>query len=62
MEGKPRGKFVNLAVFDHRWKDAPERPPVITLQWRDWRNEVAVDYPGGRATLVAAAGRRSGAG
>jgi hypothetical protein len=45
MEGKPRGAFVNLAVFDHRWKDAPERPPVITLQWRDWRNEVAVDYP-----------------
>jgi hypothetical protein len=45
MEGKPRGAFVNLAVFDHRWKDSPERPPVITLQWRDWRNEVAVDYP-----------------
>jgi hypothetical protein len=45
MEGKPRGAFVNLAVFDHRWKGAPERPPVITLQWRDWRNEVAVDYP-----------------
>ena len=37
LEGSPRGKFVNLAVFDHRWQDAPERPPVIVLQWRDWR-------------------------
>jgi hypothetical protein len=45
LQGRARGKLVNLAVFDHRWEDAPERPPVIVLQWRDWRTEVAVDYP-----------------
>jgi hypothetical protein len=45
LEPQPRGKFVNLAVFDHSWQDVPERPPVITLQWRDWRGDVAVDYP-----------------
>ncbi|HMI91264.1 MAG TPA: hypothetical protein VK509_07870, partial [Polyangiales bacterium] len=45
LESRRRGKLVNLAVFDHRWTDAPERPPVITLQWRDWRSEVVVDYP-----------------
>ncbi len=43
--GRPRGKLVNLAVFDHRWRTAPERPPLIVLQWRDWRDEVEVDYP-----------------
>jgi hypothetical protein len=45
LESRKRGKLVNLAVFDHRWTDVPERPPVITLQWRDWRSEVVVDYP-----------------
>lgn len=45
LERAPRGKLINLAVFDHRWSGAPERPPVIVLQWRDWRDEIAVDYP-----------------
>jgi hypothetical protein len=45
LASRRRGKLVNLAVFDHRWQDSPERPPVITLQWRDWRSEVVVDYP-----------------
>jgi GAF domain len=45
LAGRPRGCFVNLAVFDHRWRDVPERPPVIALEWRDWRGEVVVDYP-----------------
>lgn len=45
LADKARGKLVNLAVFDHRWSDAPERPPVVVLRWRDWRNDVEVDYP-----------------
>jgi GAF domain-containing protein len=54
--GRPRGKFVNLALFDHRWHEVPERPPLIVLQWRDWRDEVLVDYP---ATQIAAPTGRS---
>ena len=38
MEGLPSGKFVNLAVFDHEWTHQPARPPVATLQWKDWRD------------------------
>jgi hypothetical protein len=45
LEPRPRGRFVNLAVFDHRWQEVPDRPPVIVLQWRDWRGDVTVDYP-----------------
>jgi hypothetical protein len=45
LSSAPRGKLVNLAVFDHRWSEVPERPPLIVLQWRDWRGEVSVDYP-----------------
>jgi GAF domain-containing protein len=40
-----RGRFINLAAFDHRWVDQPERPPLVVLEWRDWRGEPIVDYP-----------------
>jgi putative methionine-R-sulfoxide reductase with GAF domain len=45
LAATPRGKFVNLAAFDHRWVDQPQRPPLVVLEWRDWRGEPAVDYP-----------------
>jgi hypothetical protein len=48
MSSLKRGKLINLAAFDHRWSDAPERPPVVTLQWRDWKGEVLVDFPAAR--------------
>ena len=55
LEAEPRGKFVNLAVFDHRWQDVPERPPrdraaVARLARRGDRR-----LSGGGARLVAAA-------
>jgi hypothetical protein len=40
-----RGKLINLAAFDHRWIDQPERPPLVVLEWRDWRGEPVADYP-----------------
>jgi len=39
------GKFVHLCVFDHRWVEAPERPPLVALEWRDWRGEPSIEYP-----------------
>lgn len=48
IHGLKRGKLINLAAFDHRWSDAPERPPVVSLQWRDWKGEVVVDFPAAR--------------
>jgi hypothetical protein len=45
FENAPRGRFVNLAAFDHDWIDRPQRPPLVALEWRDWRGEPLVDYP-----------------
>jgi hypothetical protein len=45
MAGGPRGQFHNLAVYDHEWKDKPERPALLVLQWKDWRDEVVVSWP-----------------
>jgi hypothetical protein len=44
LEGRTH-RFVTLAAFDHRWQHAPERPPTVVLQWRDWRDEIKVEYP-----------------
>ena len=45
MADLPSGKFVNLAVFDHEWTHRPARPPVATLQWKDWRGVPEVNLP-----------------
>src|SRR6202044_2914053 len=31
------GKLVNLAVFDHVFHGRPQRRPVVTLTWKDWK-------------------------
>jgi hypothetical protein len=45
LESAPRGKLINLAAFDHSWTDRPLRPPLVAIEWRDWRGEAVVDYP-----------------
>jgi hypothetical protein len=35
-------KFVQLAVFDHVFEKRPERPPIASLAWRDWRGDAVV--------------------
>jgi hypothetical protein len=37
---------VNLAVFDHAFQGRPERRPIATLTWKDWRGEPEVVFPG----------------
>ena len=46
LAGRPRGKLVKLALFDHRWTGQPQRPPVLVLTWKDWRGEPEVLVPG----------------
>ncbi len=38
-------KFVQLAVFDHTFEKRPERPPLGTLAWKDWRGNPAITFP-----------------
>lgn len=38
-------KFVQLAVFDHRFEKKPERPPLGTLAWKDWRGNPVLTFP-----------------
>jgi hypothetical protein len=33
------GKFVQIALFDHRFHGRPERAPVAVLAWKDWRGD-----------------------
>lgn len=38
------GRFVNLAAFDHEWTGRPQRAPIVTLAWKDWRDEVEIAH------------------
>jgi hypothetical protein len=50
LAGRPRGQYVNLAVFDHAFHERPDRPPVATLQWKDWRGEPTLAWAGSAET------------
>jgi hypothetical protein len=45
IEDRPKGKFVQLAIFDHAFESRPLRAPLATLAWKDWRGEPVVTYP-----------------
>lgn len=46
IEDRPPGKFAQIAVFDHVFKRRPERPPLATFAWKDWRGEPTLAFPG----------------
>ena len=46
IEDRPPGKFVQLAVFDHVFQRRPERPPIATFLWKDWRGDPVIAFPG----------------
>jgi len=39
-------RYVQLAVFDHVFVKRPVRAPLGTLQWKDWRGEPSLAFPG----------------
>jgi hypothetical protein len=41
-----KGKFINLAVFDHKYKKRAKRPAIAVLKWKDWLgDEPEISYP-----------------
>lgn len=38
-------KYVQLAVFDHRFTTEPERAPLATLIWKDWKGAPVLVFP-----------------
>lgn len=34
----PTGKLVNIAIFDYYFERKPQRPPLASLTWKDWRS------------------------
>ena len=46
LEQASRGKLINLAIFDHVFQGRPQRRPLVTLTWKDWKNEAPeVQFP-----------------
>jgi hypothetical protein len=45
LADRPGQKFIQLAVFDHKFDKRPERPPLGTLAWKDWRGNPVLSFP-----------------
>lgn len=39
------GRYVQIALFDHRFEKRPERAPLATLSWKDWKGAPVLDFP-----------------
>ncbi|MEM7608701.1 MAG: GAF domain-containing protein [Myxococcota bacterium] len=38
-----KGRFLNLAAFDHEWSGKPTRKPLVTLALKDWQGDAVVE-------------------
>ena len=45
MAGHDGAKFIRIELFDHIWRYNPERPPVVRLEWKDWKPSIDIDFP-----------------
>ncbi len=45
LSSRPRGRFVTIAVFDEEFTSRPSVPPLVVLEWKDWRGDPSVQYP-----------------
>lgn len=57
LDRVPPGKLVNLGVFDVAFNGRPPVPPLVTVQWKDWRGAPVVAFPrrpGGAAPVHVA--------
>ncbi len=46
LEQARPGKLINLAIFDHVFQGRPQRRPIVTLTWKDWKSEAPdVQFP-----------------
>jgi hypothetical protein len=55
LADEPPGKLVAIAVFDHVFDTVPKRPPVLTLEWRDWRERPEIRFDPYGASPVGSA-------
>jgi hypothetical protein len=38
-------KFIRIELFDHVWKETPERPAIVRLEWKDWTTNIDIEFP-----------------
>jgi hypothetical protein len=46
LTSHPSGQLVQIAIFDHAFEQRPQRPPLGTLAWKDWRGDPVIGFPG----------------
>jgi len=61
LRGEQGAKFVRIELFDHVWKEAPIRPAVVRLEWKDWNTAIDIEFPFEEESRRAEAPRLSSA-
>lgn len=45
LEQERGAKYVRIELFDHIWKGAPDYPPVVRIEWKDWSKSIEIEFP-----------------
>jgi hypothetical protein len=45
LEQERGAKYIRIELFDHIWKRAPEHPPVVRIEWKDWSKSIEIEFP-----------------
>mgnify|MGYP001557148322 CR=1 FL=1 len=45
LRGEHGAKFVRIELFDHVWKNTPDHPAVVRLEWKDWHTSIDIEFP-----------------
>jgi GAF domain len=42
LAGAPPGQIINMAIFDFSFEGRPPGPPLVSLSWKDWKDQEPV--------------------
>ncbi|MGB8332270.1 MAG: GAF domain-containing protein, partial [Polyangiales bacterium] len=45
LEQERGAKYIRIELFDHIWKRAPDHPPVVRIEWKDWSKSIEIEFP-----------------
>jgi hypothetical protein len=59
IAGAQPGKLVNMALFDVRFTGRPPKLPLVTLTWKDWREDAQVTFPNAMVGALSGVAKES---
>ncbi len=45
IRGERGAKFIRIELYDHIWNEAPDYAPVVRVEWKDWSENIEIEFP-----------------